>query len=90
MEEFAYQVKSKETTEKNAKRFVADSSLSETYEKAPTMIYKRYMQAAMRCSSLVSHVPFSRFFVAGTPAVSEDYAARCIRFSAYARDATTY
>lgn len=36
----------------------------------------------MRRSSLVSHVPFSRFFVAGTPAVSEDYAARCIRFSA--------
>lgn len=60
-------------------------------EKAWTVIYKRYMhEATTRRSSLVSHVPFSRFFVAGAPAVSEDYAAQCIRFSAYARDATTY
>lgn len=40
--------------------------------------------------SRLSHVPFSRFPVAGAPAVSKDYAARCIRFSAYVRDATMY
>lgn len=42
-------------TERNAKHFVADSSLSETCEKAWTVIYKRYMhEATMRRSSLVS------------------------------------
>jgi len=49
-----------------------------------------HARATTRFSRL-SHVPFSRrLFVAGAPAVSKDYAARCIRFPAYMRDATMY
>lgn len=47
--------------------------------KARTVIHKRCMREQWR-DSLLSHVPFSRLSVAGAPAVSEDYAARCMRF----------
>lgn len=67
-----------------------DSSSSEMYNKKEwTVIYKRCMHEQRRDSRL-SHVPFSRLFVAGAPAVSKDYAAQCIRFLAYVRDATMY
>jgi len=58
----------------------------EMYNRTPRlMIYKRCMR-----EQRLFHIPFSRLSVADAPAVSKDYAERCIRFLAYVRDATMY